>query len=123
MPHDTDEALTTGLSRLLLLAPVSLVAAQHAQVFFYPTPPTVGRPVIGHAAPATPTLTSGQAQAVIQHHLGDALADAETPQDHSLWGHFVGWWNGEVGKRPRIVIVQGVDVQREWECVWSARLS
>ena len=62
---------------------------------------------------AAPVLSGQQAQAVIQHHLagGEAVADTESPEDHTLWGHFMGLWEGT--RRGKVVIVEGTDAQRE----------
>ena len=86
-----------GLS-LLLLAPLAL--AQQAQVYLYPPPSD---------SSSSPSLTAEQAEVVIAHHLGDGIENRPTPQDEGLWGHLLNVWQHE--KRPRVVIVEGVDAQ------------
>lgn len=92
--------LTAGLIALASIIP--LAAASAAQVYMHPSPPTV--------ADGAPTLTAAQAKAVMEHHLGVDIADAETPGDEGVWSHLVHLWDhGE--KRPRVVVVEGVDAQ------------
>jgi hypothetical protein len=48
----------------------------------------------------------------MSHHLGGDISAHDSPKDEGMWSHLLNLWdNGE--KRPRVVILEGGDVQGE----------
>ncbi|WVR07049.1 hypothetical protein IAU60_004088 [Kwoniella sp. DSM 27419] len=78
-------------------------AQQPLQVYLYPTPASANEQV-------APTLSAGQAKAVLAHHLGEGLGDfEEIPADEGMWRHLMGMWTttDQRAEKARIVVLDG----------------